>query len=282
MQKRNGLPNLVLAVLCLLLPGCKRAEQTREPMQPGAQVQMPTVADERELLRFKTFTYVDRDGTGLEAFRFLIPASWKFEGGIRWLLDNPGMPAVAGFRAWNPAAPDELEVFPNQSFFWTDNQMVRQMFPVGSRYFGAEVRPPVGPLEALKRIVLPRFRNKVHELRVVSENQLPQLAAVLGAGKGKAGLNTSANGAKIRIEYLQDKIPLEEEIYGVVESITFPLQSMTGTVRNTIVVCGLSVFVQSRKREARQSQQTVPDNGHIVRNQSSVVQQVHPGCGISH
>lgn len=45
------------------------------------------------LLRFKNYSYVDRQGTGIEAFSFLMPSDWEFEGGIHWILDNPAQDA---------------------------------------------------------------------------------------------------------------------------------------------------------------------------------------------
>src|SRR5512136_2563434 len=53
-------------------------------------------------LRLKPFAYTDSVGTGLEVFRLLVPAGWKFQGGCTWQLDNPGMPAVVAFSLSNP------------------------------------------------------------------------------------------------------------------------------------------------------------------------------------
>jgi len=190
---------------------------------------------QKPAVRLKTVSCVDRSGTGIEAFRMLIPADWKFEGGISWKLDNPGMPAVAGFKVFNPTGQDEFEVFPNQPFFWTDNAMHRRMFPPGSRYFGNEVRPPVGPVEALKKIALPRFRGKIEGLKIAREEHLPELARALGAGVQRhAGITAAADGARIRIEYQRNGITIEEELYGVVEAYGFPIQSMAGTFTNTM------------------------------------------------
>ena len=119
---------------------------------------------------------------GIEAFSVLIPADWQFSGGINWLLDNPGMPATARFRVTAPDGSGEFEVFPNQPFFWSNNQMLLSTFPIGSRCFGNEVHPPLGPLPALKEIVIPRFRGNVRDLRIVSEENLPDLVKELGAG----------------------------------------------------------------------------------------------------
>ncbi|MEK9137495.1 MAG: hypothetical protein AAB393_10265, partial [Bacteroidota bacterium] len=172
----------------------------------------------------------------------------SFDGEIRWLLDNPGMPAVANFRVRSKNGMDELEVFPNQSFFWTTNQMILGMFPVGSRYFGAEVRPPVGPIDALKRIVVPRFRKKLEGLNVASEDHLPDLAQTLGAGvQNQPGITSGADGARIRIEYTKNGLRMEEEIYTVVESFSFPIQTMYGTVTNTMWTVGYIFSFKSEK-----------------------------------
>jgi len=189
---------------------------------------------EAPAIRLKTFPYIDKQGIGIEAFRMLIPSDWQFEGGVRWVMDNPAMPAVAAFRVTNPKGTEELEVFPNQMFFWTNNQMLLSMFPIGSRYFGSEVRPPVAPTDFLQNILIPRFRGNVANLRVVETKQLPELARQLGAGmQSQPGVSTSADGGKVKIEYQRDGRWIEEVIYTVVESFTFPIQTMYGTVANT-------------------------------------------------
>ena len=75
------------------------------------------------LIKLKTISYIDQQGIGTEAFKMLIPSDWQFEGGIRWVLDNPTMPAITQFRVWNPKGTEEFRVFPNQAFFWTDNPL---------------------------------------------------------------------------------------------------------------------------------------------------------------
>jgi hypothetical protein len=195
----------------------------------------PSATSNLPPLQFSTQVCIDRSGTGIEAFRMLIPKGWVFEGGIRWLLDNPGMPATASLRVKDPASATTFEVFPNQPFFWTDNMGHRSLFPVGSRYYGNEVRAPLGPGEALRTIVLPRFRGNVRNLNVIKEDRLPELAKTLGAGTwSQPGVTASADGARIRIEYARNGKQQEEEIYAVVESYGFPIRSMYGSFTNTI------------------------------------------------
>lgn len=229
--------SLVSAILLLgiFFTACKKSDNSKEG---GAgrlrSSETPAPVGTKSPARFKMVKYVDRDGIGIEAFRMLIPADWKFDGKITWLLDNPGMPAVARFKVTSPTGHEEFEVFPNQPFFWTTNTMLLQMFPVGSKYFGNEVRRPLDALQALKGVVIPRFRRNLAGLRIVSEQQLPELAKSLGAGQAQPGVSVSADGAKVRIEYQLAQRAVEEELYGVVESYTFPIQSMMGTVSNTI------------------------------------------------
>ncbi len=183
-------------------------------------------------LRLKKYAYIDHQGIGIEAFSLLIPADWNVRGGITWTLDNPGMPAVGHITVSSPDGKEAFDVFPNQAMFWTNNQMLLTMFPVGARYFGAEVRPVVDPLTALTQIVLPRFRRNVSGLRVVSQKNLPELARALAAAP-QPGVQTFAQGAKIRVEYGSGGIAIEEEIFAVVEGFSFAFQTMQGMVTNT-------------------------------------------------
>jgi len=227
---------VVFVALLLLLTTSLTCGEKPDEAGDGGKGATPPGLSASEIgtgLRFKTFSYVDRQGTGMEAFRMLIPSEWQFEGGIKWVLDNPGMPASAGFRVWNPKGTEEFEVFPTQPFFWTNNQMTLSMFPIGSRYFGNEVAPLARPVEALKQIVLPRFRQNVSDLRIVKEQSLPDLAKAVGAGtQSQPGVSVSADGGKIRIEYNQKGNTIEEEIYTVVQSMAFPIQTMAGVVTN--------------------------------------------------
>ena len=184
-------------------------------------------------VKFKRYSYIDEQGTGSEAFSFLIPEGWNFSGGLVWLLDNPAMPATAAFKVTNPGGTEEWEGFPNQPFWWTTNQGMLSLNPVGSRYFGNEVAPPVDAQQAMKQIILPRFRGNAANLKIIEEQHLPELAQAVGAGKQQPGIQASADGAKIKIEYQYNGRTFEEEIYCVVEYYTFPIQSWSGVTYNT-------------------------------------------------
>ncbi len=47
------------------------------------------------------------------------------------------------------------------------------------------------------------------------------------------GVSISADGAKIRIFYNRNGIPIEEEIYAVVEAFSYSFSTLSGMVTNT-------------------------------------------------
>ncbi len=200
-------------------------------------IRRPTSADGEisfvQGMRLRPIVCMDTQGIGGEAFRLLIPAGWEFSGGVHWLLNNPAMPAVIAFQAGHPTGAEGFEVLPNLSFTWSNNPMAQITMPVGSLYFGNEVRPPMGIQQALREIVLPRFRGQVQGLRIVREEALPDLAAQLGVGGQQSpGSMTWAEGAKVRIAYQRGTVPVEEEIFAVLAVTRFLTPTMFGAAEN--------------------------------------------------
>jgi hypothetical protein len=213
-------------LLLSMLFSCDYASS--QPLPTGHEVKA-------HVLRCKIYTYVDQQGTGLEAFSFVMPSDWKFEGGMQWILDNPAMPSVTAFKVFNPKGKEQFEVFPNRCFFWSNNPQLLNMFPPGSRYFGSLVMRPVSAQKALRDIILSEHRNGVSALKVIKDENVPELPNALRAGKQTQGNGRSgATGAKLRVSYIQDGVTMEEEFYAQVESYSFPVQSMVGTFYNTI------------------------------------------------
>ena len=184
-------------------------------------------------VKFKTASFIDSEGIGTKAFSMLIPSDWQAEGNIDWILDTPAMPVAGDFRAWNPNGKEEFHLFPNQAFFSSNNPMILQTFPTGSRYFGALVRSPLGPIEALKEIAIPLFRSDAENLQVVSQEELPQVKQHFQTGTDPAtGVITSAEGGKIRVEYTLNGLAYEDEMYCIIQSQDIPVQTIYGTTRN--------------------------------------------------
>lgn len=185
------------------------------------------------VVKFKSFQYVDKEGIGIEAFRMLIPSGWTFDGKIFWILDNPAMPATLAFKVKNPNGTEELEVFPNKMYFWTNNQMHLSLFPIGSRYFGAEVRPLMGAIDFIENILIRQARNNTTDLKITEREKVPELAEQLMAERQTTGVNTTIDAGKVKIEFISAGKPFEEVIFAVIESYSYPIQTVYGPVVNT-------------------------------------------------
>jgi hypothetical protein len=184
-------------------------------------------------VHLKAFAYVDPQGGGIEAFRMLIPKTWEFEGGAIWRMDNPGSPTSIAFRVFNPQGQESFEVFPTISCYWTNQPMTLSLFPVGSLYFGNEVRPPAPALEVLREMVVPRHRNVVAPWQIVREEHLPELPQQVRAqSPTDAGTTMSADGGRIRIQYTSGDVELEEEFFGVVEVSLITIPMMLGAMEH--------------------------------------------------
>jgi len=180
-------------------------------------------------MKFRRAALIDRQGMGFEALHVLVPEGWRHDGAVRWRLDNPAQPASLALRTWHPGTGEAVEVFPDQGFFWSNQPGLTQMFPVGSRYFGAEVRPAPAPIEALKHLVFQRFRPGATQVKVVAEQRLPDLGQLM-ASPAAPGVQRFAEGALIRLEYLQNGQPMEEVIQGVLEAGGMSQPSLQGPV----------------------------------------------------
>jgi hypothetical protein len=185
-----------------------------------------------DILKFKKFSYIDTQGTGTEAYSFLMPSDWKFEGAIRWNPEQVAMPASNTCRVYNPAGHEEFEGFANQCYFWSTNKQLFITNPPGSKYFGSKVVRPVNAVAALHEIIK-MTRGRYSGLTIITENDLPELVKALGIDNQSQGpVSAEGTGAKIRFSYQKDGIPMEEEIYGVVEQVKFAVQSMFGIQYN--------------------------------------------------
>lgn len=177
--------------------------------------------------RLKRIDCRDDAGTGLEVFHMLAPTGWVFQGGVHWLLDNPGMPAVIACQAANPAGPEAFEVLPNMNFIYNNAPLAQLTQPIGSRQFGAEVRKPVSIRDAFRQFVLPRYRSAFSDLQILNEEAQPDLPRL---AKSEAAISPygQAEGGKVRVAYSWQGQQFEEEIYGVVEVFRPPVMGGFG------------------------------------------------------
>jgi hypothetical protein len=205
---------------------------------PGAvapaagKVQQPPATG---VTRFRRISVEDRQVIGGEAVSFLVPTVWKVEGGIVW-RPHPALPASAQLRAFDPSTLQQVEAFPSFPFTWGDNCGPGKIMPVGSSWFGNEVHPPFNSAQqCLETTIIPRIRGSVR-WRVTQREKLPQLAAAQQQNSpGDPNTRVFFDAARIRIEYELNGAPVEEDIFGVMQTAMVPAGNIVIQVTERIV-----------------------------------------------
>ncbi len=162
---------------------------------------------------FVPYAYVD-PMTGLEVFRCLVPKGWKVDGEVRWSA-NPALPAQSRFRFFDPGSADEVNLFPTQAFFWTDNRTFLLTNPPGTLRFNTLVAQPVNLDTAIDRIVVPGVRKGATGISIRDRKRLPELAT-LAAGDATPGVRSTAEAGKVRLAYQEGGRPVEEDLFAAV------------------------------------------------------------------
>lgn len=185
-------------------------------------------------VHFKPFSCVDAQGLGGEALSLLIPAGWEFHGGVQWNLARPGMPAVVAFQVYDPSGEAAFEVLPALSFYWTNNPMVQMTMPVGTPYYGNEVRPPASVVQVFQELVIPRYRGQYGGLRVLSIEPLPEFAQQVREATVVSSPmeQVRVEAAKARLHYQAGDQALEEDLRGVVKVHSTAMPVFMGSIEH--------------------------------------------------
>jgi hypothetical protein len=118
----------------------------------------PSEATPAEAQTFVPYAYVD-PVSKLEVFRCLVPKGWKVEGRVTWSA-NPALPAQSRFRFFDPNGVDELNLYPTQAYFWTNNATFLRTNPPGTLRFNTLVAQPMSLDTAFARVVVPGAREE--------------------------------------------------------------------------------------------------------------------------
>lgn len=179
--------------------------------------------------RFRTVSIPDDPsrGVGGEAYRILAPVDWRVAGGIIW-KNAASDPAAPWVRMTGPAG-QEIGVLPPISFLWNP-QMLGMYYRPGSFYAGTEVQPPVlDPFQCIQRIVIPRYRRQLATARMAGQELLPELAAA-GRQKYPQYPNAVFEAGKMRFEYNENGVAMEEDVYVLTAAVQFPVGPTVSTM----------------------------------------------------
>jgi hypothetical protein len=234
------------------LPGLGQARPAAQPPKgspAAAPARTRAAADPRLPSRYNMYRYIDQGGirdrsTGrfLEAFHLLVPAGWKFDGGIRWQLNQKGVmgmdrmdflvPARVAFTVTSPDGRVAMQVYPEEHFVDTSRMPAAQFgaFQPGSRYMGAIVSPPLNPAQYVVNYVIPYQRGQLPGARVVEQKAIPQLAQIFQheADQFNAAIGNAApirqgfQAAAVTVDYSAGGQPTREIFLAVMLYIQMP------------------------------------------------------------
>jgi hypothetical protein len=160
-------------------------------------------------VRFTRVSVTDPGMDNVEAVSFLVPATWKTEGGVHW-LPNHSVLANLLLRVTDPETGAVIEFLPIQNFTWL-TEMVVPMQP-GTNYLGNILWPPItDPHQFIQTFYGPQAATRLRGARLVSSEDLPGIAAEVSRRDGGGAGQVKA--ARVRYEYAREGKAWEEDVY---------------------------------------------------------------------
>lgn len=170
---------------------------------------------------------VDRQHQNMPVSTFLIPAGWRAETEVYWNYQHSNFPVTSRGRVSNPAGAEQFEFLPSELFFWGEPDY--GLYPQGQNVGGSVYLPPLSGVDALTRLVIPKYRGDRHDLRITGGGPVPNLVLMLNA-KDLEG--RPYEGVKAKLEYTEQGRALEEEFYAChIVNATPPMYGPTGPSR---------------------------------------------------
>ena len=151
---------------------------------------------------------VDRQHQSLPVSTFLRPADWQAESEVYWNYRHPNFPVVSRARVTNPATAEQFEFLPSEMFFWIEPDY--GFYPRGQNIGGTYYLPPMSGVDALTRLVIPKYRGDREQLRITGAGPVPNLVLMLNAKDLEA---LPYQGVTAKVVYSEQGRVMEEEFY---------------------------------------------------------------------
>jgi hypothetical protein len=217
------------------------AETSQSPAkQRSAQAALGQHADARsgqgpiiDGAHFTVRKIIDTQQGGIPVCSFIAPQKWPDKNQVVWNYGNTSSPVTIAVQVENPANEEAFFAYPAVQYFCLRPDS--GFFQPGQNYRGLifthQQLPPVQVLLA----VIQRLRYGQNDLRVVGSKDLPGLPRALRLPPSK-----NQRGIGIKITYLLNGKPMEEEFYAVYYSVNVPYDGPQG--RTWQINWGLNVL----------------------------------------
>lgn len=145
----------------------------------------------------------------MAAYTFQHPPGWQAEGRVVWNYQQLHVPLMTFARVVNPNAPEMFEFLPSELFIWSEPN--NGYYQPGQNQEGVVHMPPMSGIDALARLIVPKYRGNCQGLRIVEANPVPNLVQMINATEIKQV--HLYQGALVKIEYAEQGRAIEEEFY---------------------------------------------------------------------
>lgn len=143
---------------------------------------------------------------GVPAASFEHPSDWQAGGRVTWLPHQQQMPVQINAYALSPDRLRGLEFIPLQGFGWPPMPMTSR----GQNAAGIIQLEPFPPVEAVTQLVLPNYRGRVQNLRILSGGSTPEAGPT---DPRMPQAQTQAHRIAVRVQYGFESRAYEEEFH---------------------------------------------------------------------
>jgi hypothetical protein len=151
---------------------------------------------------------IDQQHQGIVAYTFQHPAEWHAESRLIWNYQQLFFPLIAFARAVSPQSPTMFEFLPGAQFTWTEPSY----YQPGQDQAGLVHMPLMSVLDALTRLIIPKYRGHCQGLRIVGAEPVANLLQTINATE--ITQPQLYQGAMAHVEYVEQGRAIEEEFYG--------------------------------------------------------------------
>jgi hypothetical protein len=219
-------------------PAGAAAASPSPPAATPSRKAEPPLPSGGAVYRMKLARIVDERGfeQPMTALTVLIPIDWQFQGGVQY---GQGAGCHANlvklvFRATSPDGRLAVELFPGNTWQWTDDPNMRSMMTASNQQMarygarGCDIMAPMTADAYLRRNVLPPVRGNA---RIESSEPLPDTAARLQEEAGelqqqaaRQGMraNVRTDAGRVRVSYSQGELAVEEWFTAMTFAISMP------------------------------------------------------------
>jgi len=152
---------------------------------------------------------VDAQHQGMVVATFEHPDDWRAQSQVIWNFQNQAAPVWAYAATFAPDGAEAVEFLSAEAFYWLPTSAFN---PMGQSKYGMVCMPPMSAGDAMTRLVIPKYRGRSSNVRIVGVTPVLNLPEMLG---DQALAQMPTESVAVTTEYDLEGRAVQEEWYGV-------------------------------------------------------------------